>query len=173
MKTSKSLFVTFFVVFCYSCSTKKVVTATDITKEKIDSTYVEKNDSTSFVQKGVTVTEKLFEIHIEPVDVSKPIIVDGVKYENVSLKIKKADKSIVDTTKTVVSEVVEKEVQLEKETVKKKIDKSLEKKSSNYLYFWLLMVLVILYLAYKLRRLIPNPYSIIRYICQTLKNQIK
>jgi hypothetical protein len=112
----------------------------------------------------VTVTEKFFEIQIEPVDVSKPIIVDGVKYENAYLKIKKADKSIVDTTKTVVSEEVEKEVQLEKETEEKKFDKALVKKSSIFL---------ILYLAYKLRRLIPNPYSIIRYICQTLKNQIK
>lgn len=170
MKASKSLLVIFFVVFCYSCSTKKVITATDITKEKLDSSYVEKKDSTSFIQKGVTVTEKLFEIQVEPVDVSKPIIIDGVKYENASLKIKKVDKSVVDTTKTVVSEVVEKDVKLEKKTEEKKIDKALEKKSSNYLYFWLLAVLVVLYLAYKLRRVIPNPYSIIRYICQTLKN---
>lgn len=173
MKTSKNLFVIFFVVFCYSCSTKKVITATDITKEKIDSSHVEKKDSTAFIQKGVTVTEKLFEIHIEPVDVSKPIIVDGVKYENASLKIKKADKSIVDTTKTVVSEVVEKEVELEKETEENKFDKTLEKKSINYLYFWILAGLGILYVLYKLRRLLPNPYSIIHYICQTLKNQIK
>lgn len=173
MKTSKSLFVTFFIVFCYGCTTKKVITATDITKEKIDSAYVEKKDSTSFVQKGVTVTEKLFEIYIEPVDVSKPIIVDGVKYENVFLKIKKSDKSIVDTTKTVISEVVEKEVQLEKETVKKKIDKSVEKKINYFEYFWLPILLLLLVLVYKLRRLLPNPYLIIRYICQTLKNQIK
>lgn len=173
MKTSKNLLVIFFVVFCYSCSSKKLTVSKDVSKEKVDSAYVEKKDSTAFVQKGVTVTEKFFEIQIEPVDVSKPIIVDGVKYENASLKIKKADKSIVDTTKTVVSEVVEKEVQLEKETEEKKFDKALVKKSSNYLYFWLLAGLAILYLVYKFRRLIPNPYSIIRYICQTLKNQIK
>lgn len=160
-------------IFAYSCSSKKLIASKDISKEKVDSTYTEKKDSTAFVQKGVTVTEKFFEIQIEPVDVSKPIIVDGVKYENASLKIKKVDKSIVDTTKTVFSEVVEKDIQLEKETVEKKFDKALEKKSSNYLYFWLLAGLVFLYLVYKLRRLIPNPYSIINYICQTLKNQIK
>lgn len=170
---ARLLTLIFLSIFAYSCTTKKVITATGITKEKIDSTYVEKKDSTSFIQRGVSVTEKLFDIQIDPIDVSKPIIIDGVKYENASLKIKKADKSIVDTTKTVVSVVVDKEVQLEKETVQKKIDKSLEKKSINYLYFWILMVLVILYLGYKLRRLIPNPYSIILYICKTLKNQIK
>lgn len=170
---ARLLTLIFLSIFAYSCTTKKVITATGITKEKIDSTYVEKKDSTSFIQRGVSVTEKLFDIQIDPIDVSKPIIIDGVKYENASLKIKKADKSIVDTTKSVVSVVVDKEVQLEKETVQKKIDKSLEKKSINYLYFWILMVLVILYLGYKLRRLIPNPYSIILYICKTLKNQIK
>lgn len=169
----KALAFLFLITLVYSCSSKKLTVSKDVSKEKVDSAYVEKKDSTSFVQKGVTVTEKFFEIQIEPVDVSKPIIVDGVKYENASLKIKKADKSIVDTTKTVVSEEVEKEVQLEKETEEKKFDKALVKKSSNYLYFWLLGIFLILYLVYKFRRLIPNPYSIIRYICQTLKNQIK
>ena len=52
-------------------------------------------------------------------------------------------------------------------------DKSLEKKSNNSVYFWLLPLLFLLALAYKFRRLLPNPYSIISYICRTLKNQIK
>lgn len=173
MKISKSLFVTFFIVFCYGCTTKKVITATDITETKIDSTYKEKKDSVSVQQNSVVIKEKFFEIQIDPVDVSKPIIVDGVKYDNVSLKIKKSDKSIVDSTKTTVLESFDKTLELEKETFNKEFDRSLEKKSNNFVYFWLLLLLFLLAVAYKLRRLLPNPYSIISYICRTLKNQMK
>ena len=173
MKTSKNLFVILLVDFFYSCSTKKVVISKDITETKIDSTYKEKKDSVSVQQNSVVIKEKFFEIQIDPVDVSKPIIVDGVKYENVSLKIKKSDKSIVDSTKTTVVESFEKTLELEKETFNEEFDRSLEKKSNNSVYFWLLPLLFLLAVAYKFRRLLPNPYSIISYICRTLKNQIK
>jgi type III secretory pathway lipoprotein EscJ len=173
MKTSKNLFVILLIVFFYSCSTKKVIISKDITETKIDSTYTEKKDSISVQQNFVIIKEKFFEIQIDPVDVSKPIIVDGVKYENVSLKIKKSDKSIVDSTKTTVVESFDKILELEKETFTEEFDKSLEKKSNYFVYFWLLLLLFLLAVAYKLRRLLPNPYSIISYICRTLKNQIK
>jgi len=173
MKTSKSLFLILLIVFFYSCSTKKVVTSKDTSEIKTDSTYKEKKDSISVIQNSIEINEKLFEIQIDPVDVLKPIIIDGVKYENASLKIKKSDKSIIDSTKTIVLESSEKNVELEKETSIEKFDRSLEKKSNNSVYFWLLPLLLLLAVAYKLRRLLPNPYSIISYICQTVKNQIK
>jgi hypothetical protein len=173
MKTSKSLFLILLIVFFYSCSTKKVITSKDIAETKIDSSYKEKKDSVSVIQNSIEINEKLFEIQVDPVDVSKPIIIDGVKYENASLKIKKSDKSIVDSTKTIVLESSEQNVELEKETSIEKFDRSLEKKSNNSVYFWLLPLLFLLIVAYKLRRLLPNPYSIISYICQIVKNQIK
>jgi hypothetical protein len=173
MKTLQSLSLIFLIVFFYSCSTKKVITATDITKTKIDSSYKEKKDSVSVIQNSIEINEKLFEIQIDAIDVAKPILVDGVRYENASLKIKKYEKLFVDSTKTTVSESVDKKFDLEKEVFVKEIDRSLDKKSSNQLYFWLLLIFVLAYASYKFRRLIPNPYSIIRYICQTLKNQIK
>lgn len=173
MKTSKNLFLIFLIVFFCSCSTKKAIISKDITETKIDSSYKQKKDSVSVIQNSIEINEKIFEIQVDPVDVSKPIIIDGVKYENASLKIKKYEKLFVDSSKTTVSESVNKEVDLEKEVFIKQIDKSVDKKSSNQLYFWLLLIFVLAYAVYKFRRLIPNPYSIIRYICQTLKNQIK
>jgi hypothetical protein len=173
MKTSKSLFLILLIVFFYSCSTKKSVTSKDTTEIKTDSTYKEKKDSVSVQQNFVVIKEKLFEIQVDPVDISKPIIIDGVKYENASLKIKKSDKSIVDSTKTIVLESSEQNVELEKKISIEKFDRSIKKKSNNSVYFWLLPLLFLLAVAYKFRRLLPNPYSIISYICQTVKNQIK
>lgn len=173
MKTSKNLFLILLIIFFYSCSTKKVITSKDIIETKVDSSYKEKKDSVSVIQNSIEINEKIFEIQVEPIDVSKPIIIDGIKYENASLKIKKSDKSIVDSTKTIVIESSEENVKLEKEVSIEKIDSSIKKKSNNSVYFWLLLLLFILMVAYKLRRLLPNPYSIISYICQTVKNQIK
>lgn len=170
---AKHLTLIFLSIFAYSCSSKKIISKKDINEVKIDSSYREKKDSVSVIQNSIEINEKLFEIQIEAIDVAKPIIIDGIKYENASLKIKKYEKLFLDSTKTIVLESVDTSVDLEKDVFIKSSSKSIHKKSSNQLYFWLLLIFVLAYAAYKFRRLIPNPYSFIRYICQTLKNQIK
>ena len=140
---------------------------------RTDSVVVEKKDSVAVQQNAISIKEDIDEIEIVPIDASKPLIIGGKEYFNAAVKIKKTKREVVDSTKTTVAVSNYKQTEVSKEESKETYSKSLEKKSNNSVYFWLLPLLFLLVVAYKLRRLLPNPYSIISYICKTLKNQIK
>lgn len=140
---------------------------------RTDSVVVEKKDSVAFQQNAINIKEEIDEIEIVPIDASKPLIIGGKEYFNAAVKIKKTKREVVDSTKTTVAVSDYKKTEVSKEEIKETYNKSLEKKSNYFVYFWLLLLLLLLAVAYKFRRLLPNPYSIISYICRTLKNQIK
>jgi hypothetical protein len=163
----------FLSLLVFSCSTKKVAITKSLVKTKTDSVVVENKDSVAFQQNAISIKEDIDEIEIVPIDASKPLIIGGKEYFNAAVKIKKTKREVVDSTKTTVAVSNYKQTEVSKEETKETYSKSLEKKSNNFVYFWLLPLLIFLVAAYKLRRLLPNPYSIISYICKTLKNQIK
>ena len=157
----------------FSCSTKKVAISKSLVETKVDSVVVEKKDSVAFQQNAINIKEDIYEIEVVPIDNTKPIVIGGKEYFNAAVKIKKTKRDVVDSTKIAVAVSDYKQTEVSKEQSIETYDKSVEKKLNYFEYFWLPILLLLLALVYKLRRLLPNPYSIISYICRTLKNKIK
>lgn len=134
---------------------------------------VEKRDSVAFQQNAISIKEDIDEIEVVPIDNTKPIVIAGKEYFNAAVKIKKTKREVVDSTKIAVAVSDYKQTEVSKEESTETYNKSVKKKINYFEYFWLPILLLLLFLAYKFRRLLPNPYSIISYICRTLKNQIK
>jgi hypothetical protein len=163
----------FLSLLVFSCSTKKVAISKSLVETKVDSVVVEKRDSVAFQQNAISIKEDIDEIEVVPIDNTKPIVIAGKEYFNAAVKIKKTKREVVDSTKIAVAVSDYKQTEVSKEQSTETYDKSVEKKINYFEYFWLPILLLFLFLAYKFRRLLPNPYSIISYICRTLKNRIK
>jgi len=150
-----------------------VAISKSLVKTKIDSVIVEKRDSVAFQHNAISIKEDIDEIEIVSIDKTKPLVIGDKEYFNAAVKIKKTKREIVDSTKIAVAVSDYKQTEVNKEQSTDTYNKSVEKKINYFEYFWLPILLIFLLLLYKLRRLLPNPYSIILYICKTLKNQIK
>lgn len=117
-----------------SCATKKaVVTNTEV---KIDSVVVEKKDSVAVQQNAIVVKEDSYEIVVTPIDTTKPIIIGEQPYFNATIKIKKVSKSMVDSSRTVVTKSEDKKTEVKKEEKKK--ERKVDKKRFNL--WWLLLI---------------------------------
>ena len=115
---TRLLTLIFLSIFAYSCSTKKAVTST-VNDLKVDSVYKEKKDSVSFRKNSVVITEDVYEMEIVPIDSTKPIFIDDKEYKNAAIKIKKSEKSFVDSTQVTVLESLDKNIEVEKNSITK------------------------------------------------------
>lgn len=145
----KAFLLIFISIFIYSCSTKKAVT-NNVSDVKIDSVYKEKKDSISLKQNSVVIKENVYEMEIVPIDSAKAIIIDDKEYKNARIKIKKSDKSFVDSTKLIVLESSDKEVELQKKSINKEFEKEVDRKPNYLIWLWLLIILVVIFAVTKL-----------------------
>lgn len=137
---AKHLTLIFLSVFLFSCVTKKAVISKSYVESRIDSVVSERKDSVSVEKKGITIDETVDEIEIVPIDTSKPIIIEGKQYSNVSVKIKKKQKRVIDTTKTIVSKSSDSDIKLSKSENKESFVKTVDKKPSYFNLLWLLAI---------------------------------
>jgi hypothetical protein len=124
----------------FSCSTKKVAITKSVLETKTDSVVVEKKDSVAFQQNSISIKEVIDEIEIVPIDTSKPLIIEGKEYFNAAVKIKKAKREVVDSTKIAVAVTDYKQTELSKEETKETYNKSVDKKPSAMNMAWLLLI---------------------------------
>jgi uncharacterized membrane protein len=146
---TRLLTLIFLSIFAYSCSTKKAVTST-VNDLKVDSVYKEKKDSVSFRKNSVVITEDVYEMEIVPIDSTKPIFIDDKEYKNAAIKIKKSEKSFVDSTQVTVLESLDKNIEVEKNSITKNYDKEIERKPNYLIWVWLFIILVVIFGVTKL-----------------------
>jgi uncharacterized membrane protein YjjP (DUF1212 family) len=132
----------FLSLLFFSCSTKKVAITKSLVKNKIDSVVVEKKENLSVTQNAISIKEDIDEIEIVPVDVSKPIVIGGKEYFNASVRIKKTKKEVVDNTKSVVSQIENRTIEVKKEETRKELDKKVEKTSPSFIWVWVVLIAV-------------------------------
>jgi uncharacterized membrane protein YjjP (DUF1212 family) len=132
----------FLSLLLFSCSTKKVAITKSLIKNKIDSVVVEKKENLSVTQNAISIKEDIDEIEIVPVDVSKPIVIGGKEYFNAAVRIKKTKKEVVDNTKSVVSQIENRTIEVKKEETRKELDKKVEKTSPSFIWFWVVLIAV-------------------------------
>jgi len=136
----KHLTLIFLSFILFSCVTRKAAISKSYVESRIDSVVSERKDSVSVEKKGITIDETVDEIEIVPIDTSKPIIIEGKQYSNVSVKIKKKQKRVIDTTKTIVSKSSDSDIKLSKSENKESFVKTVDKKPSYFNLLWLLAI---------------------------------
>jgi L-cysteine desulfidase len=150
-KTMSRYFVIVFVsLFFTSCVTRKLNVTKNQSEIRTDSSFTEKKDSSVVVNNAVSVIEKLDEIEIVPIDTTKPIIINDVKYFNATLKLRKYSKASIDTSKTISSSTRQVSGKLIKDIKSKDYVKDVDKKANTKLYlFWLLLIPLVMWLIKK------------------------
>jgi hypothetical protein len=111
-----------------------------VVETKTDSVVVEKKNSVSVQQNAISIKESIDEFEIVPIDTAKPLIIEGKKYFNAAIRLKKTNREVVDTTKIVVAKSEERTIEVKKEEEKKSVDKKVEKKSFTFIWLWILLI---------------------------------
>ena len=151
MKTISKYFVIVFVSFFFtSCVTKKLNVTKTQTQIHTDSSFTQKKDSLVVEKKSISILEKLDEIEVVPIDTTKPIIINDVKYFNARLKLRKSIRAYVDTSKTISSSTSQLSGELIKDTQAKVYVKNVDKKANTQLYLlWLLLIPIVIWMIRK------------------------
>jgi thymidine kinase len=133
----------------FSCASRKIsVTKTQV-ETHIDSTAVEKKDSVSVKQNAISIKEDIDEVEIVPIDMAKPLVIDGKQYFNATVRLKKTRRHIVDSSKSTVSLSSENTVSVKKDTKEKGFEKQVDKKANYLFYLWWLLIPFVVYLIWK------------------------
>jgi hypothetical protein len=137
---ARLLTLVFLSLTLFSCATRKVAMTKSVVETKTDSVVVEKKDSVSVQQNAISIKESIDEFEIVPIDTAKPLIIEGKKYFNAAIRLKKTNREVVDTTKIVVAKSEERTIEVKKEEEKKSVDKKVEKKSFTFIWLWILLI---------------------------------
>ena len=135
------LTLTLLSLTLFSCATRKVAITKSQVETRIDSVVTERKDSVSVQQNDISIKEYIDELEIVPIDTAKPLVIDGKKYFNATIRIKKTNRQVVDATKTVVAKSENKTTEVKKEEKRKEVDKKVEKKSLNLWWLWILLII--------------------------------
>jgi hypothetical protein len=123
-----------------SCASRKVsVNKIEIKKDsitKIDTKIESKEVSNIEIKNDILIDE----ITIKPIDSSKEITINGIKYKNVVLSIKKTkDNSLYLKDKTIHYNEAKQQINTVS-TIKKESKKEIDKKANYFIYLWLLLI---------------------------------
>jgi len=155
MKKILILFIVFSMLL--SCGSRKVQKSniTEDKKEEIETHIVDTSSVVinTDVNTKTLDTSSCSEIEITPLDTTKPFIYNNKTFKNVVLRIKKHKNNISTQTTEKVSEnrhnavttTSKNKTQTQIEVVKKDIDK----KESLLSYWWILLLIAIAYIAYR------------------------
>ena len=124
----------------FSCASRKIMITKTQVETHIDSTAVEKKDSVSVQQNAISIKEDIDEVEIIPIDATKPIIIGDKKYYNATVRLKKTQRHVVDSSKVTISQSYENTVLVKKNIKAKGFEKKVDKKANYLLYLWLLLI---------------------------------
>lgn len=130
----------FCILIFFSCSARKVAVSKSDTKIYTESKSVVTKDSVSVTQNAIVVKETMHEMDIVPFDTSKPVIIGETKYYNAIIRFKKKDSIKVDSSKIIVSQVINSKNTIKQESNTNNLDKKIDKKSNYFFYLWLLLI---------------------------------
>lgn len=145
----KYLTLALVIPLLFSCAARKVAVTKIQTQTYTDSVVVEKKDSVVVQQNAIIIKEDIDEVEVTPIDTAKPIIIGETKYFNAVIKLKKIRKQLVDTSKIVTTQSVQKQISLKKDIKEKVFEKKVEKKANYLFYLWLLLIPLVVYLVWK------------------------
>lgn len=146
---AKHLILIFLSLSLFSCASRKVAINKNQVEIHIDSSSVEKKDSVSVVQNAISIKEDIHEMEVVPIDTTKPLVIDGKKYFNAIIRIKKTRRDTVDSSKSTIAVSSNKQTTLKKDVKSKTYSKAVDKKVNNFVYLWLLLIPAIAWIVRK------------------------
>ena len=151
----KNLILILASTLLIACGARKV-NKEDKIEEKATVEVVTQKDSVSEVAKTeIKFDIDTHEIEIIPIDSTKEFVVEGKKYFNARIKIKKKKDNTIYSKDSIVSKTSQKQSKtVTKETKKEKV-KTVDKKEAKtfwfWLSFWIILLLLIIWLYQKFK----------------------
>jgi preprotein translocase subunit SecF len=151
----KNLILILASTLLIACGARKV-NKVDKVEEKVTVEVVTQKDSTNEVVKTeIKFDIDTHEIEIIPIDSTKEFVVEGKKYFNARIKIKKKKDNTIYSKDSIVSKTSQKQSKtVTKETKKEKV-KTVDKKEAKtfwfWLSFWIILLLLIIWLYQKFK----------------------
>ena len=146
---AKHLTLVLLSFLLFSCASRKVAVTKTQVETHIDSTVVEKKDSVSVQQNAISIKEDIDEVEIVPLDTTKPLVIDGKQYHNATVRLKKTRRHTVDSSKVTISQSSENKISVKKDIKAKGFEKKVDKKANYSVFFWIIFILLVLWLARK------------------------
>ena len=156
----KKIIILLLALLLTSCGARKVdVSKVEIKKDSVVETKVEVKtiekketvDSTN-----ITTEINTHEVHVEPLDSTKEMVVDGKIYKNVVLKIRKNKVNTSYTNNKRESNIKHTDsIGASKTSVKENTvakTKNIDKKANYWSLLWLLLLILIMYLLWRNKR---------------------
>ena len=142
----KNLILILASTLLIACGARKV-NKVDKVEEKVTVEVVTQKDSTNEVVKTeIKFDIDTHEIEIIPIDSTKEFVVEGKKYFNARIKIKKKKDNTIYSKDSIVSKTSQKQSKtVTKETKKEKV-KVVDKKEAKTFWFWLSLWIILLLL---------------------------
>lgn len=150
----RKVFLLILILIFFSCASRKVNISKTETIQKTDSISIEKKDSVSIIENAIFIKEKIDEIEIIPINKSNPIVINGTTYFNATVRLKKTNREVIDTSKSIVSHSQGKTVNLKKQTHKQSYEKKIDKGFNYYSLLWVFFVLLVMFVYLRLRKII-------------------
>ena len=147
----KYIILIFTILFFSFCSSKKVSVSESTLKTKTDSVSDVREEKKIVQEYKINIKEDLQEVQLVPIDTTKPMIIGGKEYFNTTIRIKKTKREIIDTTKVIVSTLLQRKVEVKKQNKQESFIKSVDKKPSYFNLWWLLLIPLV---AFGVRRYI-------------------
>lgn len=156
----KKIIILLLALLLTSCGARKVdVSKVEIKKDSVFETKVEvKTIEKKEIVDSTNITTEIntHEVHIEPLDSTKEMVVDGKIYKNVVLKIRKNKVNTSYTNNKRESNIKHTDsIGTSKISVKENIvvkTKNIDKKADYWSLLWLLLLILIMYLLWRNKR---------------------
>lgn len=152
-----ALLSTIFISTMSSCASRKVLVNTiDIKKDSLVENKVKivtKENGKKLDSTNIVIIDDCVEINIKPIDTTKEIVVNGTRYKNVILNIKKNKTNVSYSNKNKESYTKSKDSTSTNKVVKKEFittkKKKIDKKQNYWVFILPILLLIILYLLWQ------------------------
>lgn len=139
----------------FACGARKVNKTDKIEEKTIVEVVTQKDSVSEVIKTEVKFDIDTHEIEIVPIDSTKEFVVEGKKYFNARIKIKKKKDNTIYSKDSIVSKTSQKQSKtITKETKKEKV-KTVDKKEAKtfwfWLSFWIILLLLIIWLYQKFK----------------------
>jgi hypothetical protein len=141
---SKWLVFILLSLFLSSCAARKVNIDKVDSTVKVDSVSITKQETITTQDNHISIVTNTDELEIVPIDTTKAIVIDGKSYKNATLRYKKSQIVLVDTTKIKVAKKAHIEVKVKKDIKVKTAKKEIDKKTNYTLFFGIILIILIL-----------------------------
>lgn len=151
----KNLILILASTLLIACGARKVNKEDKIEEKAIVEVVTQKDSASEVAKTEIKFDIDTHEIEIIPIDSTKEFVVEGKKYFNARIKIKKKKDNTVYSKDSIVSKTSQKQSKtVTKETKKEKV-KTVDKKEAKtfwfWLSFWIILLLLIIWLYQKFK----------------------